>query len=164
MIGVEREIELGPAFQELAHLFPQLDIQLIMIGREVAPNLGLRSMTCNNIHITQLRGVYHQLQLKNEIPIPDLVLGCNAGLAAYLTWAPTLQHLASTMPHVPVYFTDYCRYSCELSSVVVNRLDIGHISNITMNPFCSPLRHFCDQNRFACFSNAFFFYLMYKKI
>ena len=63
---------------------------------------------------------------------------------------------------IPAYFTDYCRYSCDLSRQAMQGLALGEITEPCTNPFRSPLRLFCEEHLMPWFSNAFLFCLHYN--
>ena len=88
-----------------------------------------------------------------------LLVGLNAGLAAYPTWVDTLTALSQS--RTPAYFTDYCQYSCECSRLPLEALHLGTISKVEINPFRSPLRKYCEEHDMPWYSNAFVYHLVY---
>eukprot|EP00887_Chlorella_sp_A99_P001168 scaffold14.g1168.t1 len=67
-------------------------------GQQVRDEQAVGSV-CLHFH----RGCYHELagELGAQRGAPHLVVGLNAGLAAYLSWVPTLQRLAAGMTDMP---------------------------------------------------------------
>ncbi len=63
---------------------------------------------------------------------------------------------------MPAYFTDYCAYSCECANGPMYGLNLGSISEVEVNPFRSPVRKFCREQRMPWYSNAFIFRLLYS--
>ena len=62
---------------------------------------------------------------------------------------------------IPAYFTDYCAYSCECAKGPMEGLELGTTSEPIINPFRSPVRRFCTEQRMPWYSNAFIYRLMY---
>ncbi|KAH8865060.1 Zinc finger MYND domain-containing protein 15 [Schistosoma japonicum] len=183
VVGVEKELSLLPVFKELDHLFkPELRICIYFIGRhfdsaadKVVYHLSPR------LSISVWSGLYHEFlhtqKLKSELP--DLIIGFNAGLAAYLTWPVTLSSIGET--GVPVFFTDSCLYSSLWGFQVTSSLGLGpssldsilydccHQSStetqscLVLNPFRSPIRIKAPGVRWGWFSNAFIFSPFYTE-
>ncbi|CAH8585746.1 unnamed protein product [Schistosoma turkestanicum] len=178
VIGVEKELSLLPIFKELDHLFkPQLSIYIYFIGRhfDAAANKVVYHLS-SRLSVTVWSGLYHEFLHTQKLSIeqPDLIIGFNAGLAAYPTWPPTLSSIAET--GVPVFFTDSCLYSSLWGFRVSSSLGLGpsqpdailtddYTRNnnfnesfcLVLNPFRSPIRIPAPGVRWSWFSNAFIF-------
>ncbi|CAI2734579.1 unnamed protein product [Schistosoma spindalis] len=182
VIGVEKELSLLPVFKELDHLFkPQLRIYIYFIGRhfDSAADRVVYHLS-SRLSVSVWSGLYHEFlhTQKSTSELPDLVIGFNAGLAAYPTWPLTLSSIAEI--GVPVFFTDSCLYSSlwgfQVSSslglgpskpdvILDNGYDQTNDSNQTclfLNPFRSPIRIEAPGVRWSWFSNAFIFSPFYS--
>ena len=63
---------------------------------------------------------------------------------------------------IPAYFTDYCAYSCQCAKGPMEGLGLGTASEPVINPFRSPVRKFCTEQRMPWYSNAFIYRLLYS--
>lgn len=141
IIGVEKEVELIPVFKELGNLLGDRVIDIQMFGRHLHHCVREKVWTISNVTITVHNQLYHKHSPQHRAP--HLVIGFNAGLAAYSSWIPTIKKLKDMK--VPAFFTDYCRSSIELSSLMLrDHCDIN-VSDPVLNPFRSPIR-ICTQN------------------
>ena len=91
-------------------------------------------------------------------PLPMSVCMCGpAGLAAYVSWAPTIRRLLTGSAGVVCLFTDYCEEAAERAMSMLQALGAQTLMPITVNPFRSPLSCTGDDNRLPSYSNAFMF-------
>ncbi|CAH8646300.1 unnamed protein product [Heterobilharzia americana] len=98
VIGVEKELSLLPVFKELDHLFKsQLRIYIYFIGRhfDAAVDKTVYHLS-SRLSISVWSGLYHEFLHARKMTgeTPDLIIGFNAGLAAYSTWPLTLSSIA----------------------------------------------------------------------
>ncbi|KAI0228265.1 Zinc finger MYND domain-containing protein 15 [Lamellibrachia satsuma] len=156
LLGVEQEAEMIPLFAELGVLLPDRKLCITMIGPKLSRKLHGKVIEMGNVKVTLHRGLYHTFTC---VITPDVVIGLNAGLAAYPTWVDTLTSLSQS--RTPAYFTDYCQYSCECSRLPLEALHLGTISEVEINPFRSPLRKYCEEHNMPWYSNAFVYHLVY---
>ncbi|CAH8665087.1 unnamed protein product [Schistosoma rodhaini] len=176
VIGVEKELSLLPVFKELDHLFKsQLRICIYFIGRHFdAATDRIVYHLSSRLSVSVWSGLYHEfLHTQKSNELADLIIGFNAGLAAYPTWPLTLSSIAET--GVPVFFTDSCLYSSLWGFQVSSSLGLGpskpdailyddydqtndsNQSCLFLNPFRSPIRIEAPGVRWSWFSNAFIF-------
>ncbi|CAH8869031.1 unnamed protein product [Trichobilharzia szidati] len=177
LIGVEKELSLLPIFKELDYLFKsQIRIHIYFIGRHFDATADKTVYHLSSrLSISAWSGLYHEFLYARKMTgeTPDLIVGFNAGLAAYSTWPASLSAIAEM--GVPAFFTDSCLYSSLWGFQVTNSLglgpnqpdsivgddykpgDVGSRSCITMNPFRSPIRIESPGLRWGWFSNAFIF-------
>lgn len=156
LLGVEQEAEMVPLFAGLDMLLQDTKVCIAMIGPKLSKKLHGKIIEIGNVKVSLHRGLYHKHT--SDCP-PDVVIGLNAGLAAYPTWLDTLTTLSRS--RTPAYFTDYCQYSCECSRLPVEALHLGTISKVEINPFRSPLRKYCEEHDMPWYSNAFVYHLVY---
>ncbi|KAK2156558.1 hypothetical protein LSH36_210g04069 [Paralvinella palmiformis] len=155
IVGVEKEADLVPLFWELGYLFPKINFNIVMIGNLISPKVNGKEQQGNRVKVTMVRTLYH----KYEGPKPDLVIGFNAGLAAYSNWVDALRKLK--MENLPVYFTDYCQYSVDCANFPIEGLGVGKMTKPAVNPFRSPIRKYCEEHQMPWYSNAFIFGIEY---
>ncbi|XP_041372372.1 zinc finger MYND domain-containing protein 15-like [Gigantopelta aegis] len=155
LVGAEKEVEMLAAFQEFARLLPTMKFQIDMVGNEISKSVK-KGRQLENIKMTCYKGWYHTQKLDK----PDLVVGFNAGIGAYVTWGETLKKLK--MDSTPVYLTDYCQLSCECAREAMEGLGVGSTTEPIINPFRSPLRKVCEENNMPWYSNAFIYRLIYS--
>ncbi|XP_062621593.1 zinc finger MYND domain-containing protein 15-like [Saccostrea cucullata] len=158
IVGVEKEVELIPVFKELGYLLSDLVISIHMFGKHLHHKVKEKSWTFSNVTITVHNQFYHKHVSQERIP--TVVIGFNAGLAAYPSWIPTITKLKDMK--TPTYFTDYCRSSIELSKMMLQDHSGISISAPILNPFRSPIRKISSDHELPCFSNAFIYYLEYN--
>ncbi|XP_048737238.2 zinc finger MYND domain-containing protein 15-like [Ostrea edulis] len=157
IVGVEKEVELIPVFKELGYLLNDCALDIHMFGRHLHHTVKERSWTLSNVTVTVHNQFYHKHASQERTP--SLVIGFNAGLAAYSSWIPTMNKLKDTK--TPTYFTDYCRSSIELSEMMLqDHCGIG-ISAPVLNPFRSPIRRISSDHDLPWFSNAYIYCLEY---
>ncbi|XP_069138232.1 zinc finger MYND domain-containing protein 15-like isoform X2 [Argopecten irradians] len=156
ILGVEQEVDLYPVFQELSHLLPGHDFVINMFGKNISKVVDRCVKVIGRVKVKVYRRLYHNYSHRWQ---PDLVVGFNAGLAAYPSWKDTILKLKAD--RTPTYFTDYCHYSADLGRKVVREGCGLDTSTPSINPFRSPLRRVCDQHLLPWFSNAFIFHLIY---
>nr|CAH8868964.1 unnamed protein product [Trichobilharzia regenti] len=177
LIGVEKELSLLPIFKELDYLFKsQLRIHIYFIGQHFDATADKTVYHLSSrLSISVWSGLYHEFLYARKMTgeTPDLIVGFNAGLAAYSTWPASLSAIAEM--GVPAFFTDSCLYSSlwgfqvtsslglgpsQPDSIVGDDYKPGNVENqscITMNPFRSPIRIEAPGVRWGWFSNAFIF-------
>lgn len=157
IIGVEKEVELIPVFKELGNLLGNRVIDIHMFGRHLHHRVREKVWTISNVVITVHNQLYHKHSPEHRAP--QLVIGFNAGLAAYSSWIPTIKKLKDMK--VPTFFTDYCRSSIELSKLMLHDHCEIKISDPVLNPFRSPVRRTSNDHDLPWFSNAYIFCLEY---
>ncbi|KAK3097788.1 hypothetical protein FSP39_013196 [Pinctada imbricata] len=155
IIGVEKEVMLMSVFQELGNLLPENLINITMYGRNFPKKLNGEARMFGNVCVQVCRKLYHKVNQTSE---PDLVIGFNAGIAAYSSWLDTLKKI-QTMK-CPAYFTDCCQLTIDISKqIVLDRLNI-YFSDCKINPFRSPLKKSSPDDRLSRYSNAFVFHML----
>ncbi|CAH1796599.1 unnamed protein product, partial [Owenia fusiformis] len=153
MLGVEKEIEMIPLFKELAYLIPGVSFEIHMIGPDIADTADGKAYDDVDLHVMVHKCAYHEY----PGPPPDFIIGFNAGIGAYMPWANTLVTLKEL--GVPVYFTDYCQYSCECANPPMEHLKLGTATKPMINPFRCPVRKFCEEQLMPWYSNGFIYTL-----
>lgn len=157
IIGVEKEVELIPVFKELGNLLGDIVIDIHLFGRHLHHHVREKVWTISNVTITVHNQLYHKHSSQHRAP--HLVIGFNAGLAAYSSWIPTIKELKDMK--VPAFFTDYCRSSIELSRLMLRDHCNIKVSDPVLNPFRSPIRTTSSDHDLPWFSNAYIFCLEY---
>jgi len=102
------------------------------------------------------RGLYHEVSL----PDPDLILGLNAGLAAYGTFRPTVERLvAAARKGTPVVFSDLNEESATMAAESLQKAGGALSLGISINPFRCPRTEQGPSRGFAIpsLSNGFLF-------
>ncbi|KAK6179905.1 hypothetical protein SNE40_012155 [Patella caerulea] len=157
IVGVEKEVEMLMVFQELGYLIPSIKFDIHMVGIEIMSSLDGKREVYNNVSITVHQKPYHQYKGDN----PDLVVGFNAGIGAYITWGETISKLKKE--DIPSYFTDYCQYSCECARQAVASVGVT-VEPTFINPFRNPVRKVCTENNMPWYSNGFIIKLTFTDI
>ncbi|KAL4228307.1 Zinc finger MYND domain-containing protein 15 [Mactra antiquata] len=157
IVGVEKEVDILPVFKELGYLLPDLTIDIQMYGKEISSKIDGHVYEVNNLKIKVFKGLYHKISTTARAP--SVVIGFNAGLAAYKQWSQTLVKLRSQL--VPAYFTDYCEYSFDCSRLSVEELGLGTVSDCCINPFRCPVRKLSAENDLPLYCNGFLYHLKY---
>lgn len=161
LLGPQRELDEWPLLLELASLWPALHIHLTLVGPNVPHSLdrqqmvtagssaGQQDQPTGSITISFLKAHWHQLRRR-----PDLVLGLNAGLAAYPSWVLTVQALSES--RTPALFTDFCEEAAVRAEAMLSSAQ-GSMQALpcTCNPFQSPVSCMGRDNRLPSFPNAF---------
>lgn len=159
LIGVEKEADLILAFHELCNLLPFERIQVHMIGPKLSAS-ACKEHCYRNLSISLHRNFYHLWYKRTTgITKPDIVVGFNAGLAAYFTFMDTIKLLSQE--GMKAVFTDYCRQVYDYTKTQLNacpQLE-ACLSEATVNPFRSPVRIHCPEEPEPRFSNAIVFEL-----
>ncbi|XP_061174546.1 zinc finger MYND domain-containing protein 15-like [Saccostrea echinata] len=158
IVGVEKEVELIPVFKELGYLLSDHVISIHMFGKHLHHRVKEKSWIFSNVTITVHNQFYHKHVSQERIP--NVVIGLNAGLAAYSSWIPTINKLKEMK--IPAYFTDYCRSSIEFSKLMLQDHCGINISAPILNPFRSPIRKISSDHELPWFSNAFIYCLEYN--
>lgn len=156
IVGVEKEVEMLETFQEFGKLLPDKHIDIHMFGREIWKGIDGCHRDMENIKITIHRKWYHKVTNHRK---PDVIVGFNAGLAAYTSWLDTIKTIREEK--TPAYFTDYCQHSTELAKIGLKEHCLLDISEPVINPFRSPVIKLCEEHDMPWFSNAFIFHLLY---
>ncbi|XP_033750978.1 zinc finger MYND domain-containing protein 15-like isoform X2 [Pecten maximus] len=159
ILGVEQEVDLYPVFQELGYLLPGHDFVINMFGKNISKAVDRCVKVIGRVKVKVYRRLYHNYTCRWK---PDLVVGFNAGIAAYPSWRDTIQKLKDEQ--TPAYFTDYCHYSADLGREVMRQGCGLETSTPSVNPFRSPIRRICEQHLLPWFSNAFLFHIIYSPI
>lgn len=158
ILGVEKEVDLLPLFQELGYLNPSTKLNICMYGPSVSKKTHKRQYNHDNTTVTIVRGMYHKVAEASRKP--DLVVGFNAGLGAYHQWKETVVKIIKSQ--VPAYFTDYCQYSWQCARDAVKTLEGATLSEPSINPFRGPIRKLAEENNMPSYSNGFIFHLTYS--
>lgn len=163
VLAVEAELNQIPLLQELLHLMPGIRLELIYLSPAAKDLCDQAISTSDNLltakeHVLDVRQGKGRLRARldrnfglfDEVPNtiqPDAVLGLNAGLASYKTWAPAMHKLIRM--GTPFCFSDQTRLIQQfaadqwLPSVVntINQafpnfqpLQVPHLT-ISLNPF-----------------------------
>eukprot|EP01118_Nematostelium_gracile_P007833 TRINITY_DN2571_c0_g1_i2.p1 TRINITY_DN2571_c0_g1~~TRINITY_DN2571_c0_g1_i2.p1 ORF type:complete len:349 (-),score=61.29 TRINITY_DN2571_c0_g1_i2:62-1108(-) len=155
-LGAEKEICHLSMWKELLHLIPNVpEITIVMVSMEFEDNIptlhtlqnGTRKLT-----IQLVRALYHAY---NAPAKPDVIIGLNAGLAAYSTWAPTLQMIGKKK--VNAFFTDYSEISCYHSLKLCEKAGLHTKYQTVVNPFRSPAHKPNPSVSMPTYSNGFIF-------
>ena len=78
---------------------------------------------------------------------------CTAGLAAYASWQPALEHLR--LQQVPFVVSDYNEEALHGARQVLAIAGMATAGPVAVNSFCSPVSLAEPSNRLPCYSNAF---------
>lgn len=157
IVGVEKEANIFQAYEELSRLLPHLTFDLTFIGPSISPAADGKTFRFVRMTITLRKGNYHQV---SGLTNPDLVLGHNAGLPAYITWSKTIAKLEISRP--PAFFTEYCWPAVEYTRDRFDGMNGTRISDGTTNPFRSPIRVSCPESEIPRLSNGILFHLIYR--
>lgn len=121
-------------------------------------------VTATAINVYFKRGLYQDVVVEN---VPDIVVGCNAGLAAYPEWLPALQHIYQSRYHGDkgtkqqlCLFTDYNEEAMERAAhmcrhVFQDQVDDVVVSEVQVNTVLQPFLMSPDDNMLPTFSNGF---------
>lgn len=179
-----KEVVTWPTFLEVANCLPLAirDINVWLIGPEVpqwAHDCSVRvSLTQKDLsesreglckeqrHLTvhSVRGVYHEWIANTTLPPtsrPHVIMGLNAGLAAYNSWIPTLQllHGQGKDAQMVCCFSDFneeaVERSLELCRAVLENFENRCCPSIQMNPFRHPRLIRPRDNRLPAMRNGF---------
>lgn len=111
VLAVESELNQIPLLEELTHLLPGLDLELVFLSpaaKSVCAVATQHEQKClllneNNIVLDFANGsgrlrvrVDPEYEYYDDVPydiVPDAILGLNVGLASYPAWAPTMQKI-----------------------------------------------------------------------
>lgn len=102
-------------------------------------------------------GYYHNLSrdLFKDYS-PHLIIAPNAGLAAYMSWLPTIKLI--TKSKIPAVFSDYCEEAAHLASSCMSTIaSCPPTIPIQLNPFRQPLVVEDSALFLPCYSNCFVF-------
>lgn len=156
-LGAEKEVGQIPMWRELHHLLPEHHIRLAMIGPKIPKHLDpvkFEDTTEGSLTITFERTLYHFSKQRGRKP--TVIIGCNAGLAAYPEWKDTVAFLVQRK--LPTFFSDYCEYSCELAFGNLNHFGECDLTYpIEANPFRRPANKFNQDNNLPWYGNGFVF-------
>jgi len=129
------------------------------------------------INVYFKRGLYQDVA---DDSVPNIVVGCNAGLAAYPEWLPALQHMhqrstagnnnanadghRGKVEHQLCLFTDYNEEAAERAAhmcrhVFINQNSNQNVSEVQINPVLQPFLITLDDNALPTFSNGFQFWV-----
>ncbi|XP_074650829.1 zinc finger MYND domain-containing protein 15-like [Tubulanus polymorphus] len=161
VVGAEKEVDILPVFTQLGMLLPRTRFMLAFIGPNIDKKAHGKQFSNGNVHAVVYSGRYEKFLRKVDSASPDLVVGFNAGLAAYRSWGKALVEMAAKK--IPAYFTDYCKYSCASSRAPMEGLKLGTTSEPVINPFRSPVRIFSEENKMPVYSNAYIYHLQYNE-
>ncbi|XVE91908.1 hypothetical protein REPUB_Repub01dG0051800 [Reevesia pubescens] len=146
-LGPEKELLQLAVFGELCALFPGVHVQIELIGPAVphqrnGDKIELYNYAhciekdCNckyknenssctgtfsRVTLQLHRGYYHDcFRDISKDSFPHLIIGPNAGIAAYSTWLPTIELIKDI--NAPAVFSDYCEEACHLAACCINSL------------------------------------------
>ncbi|KAI5649852.1 hypothetical protein M9H77_35857 [Catharanthus roseus] len=149
-LGPEKELHQLAAFSELHALFPGVEVRIDFVGPAIpqvrdGERIDLSSypqcietdcecklsVNCVSQRVMQDRsskvtlqlhaGYYHELYrdlFKGSSP--DLIVAPNAGIAAYMSWLPTIELIKESK--VPAFFSDYCEEAAHLASCCIRTI------------------------------------------
>lgn len=157
ILGAEKEADMLVYFLELGHLLPSYKLEIHFFGNKISHKAHGFQKIQGNLTFYLHRKLWHKITSSN----PHLVIGFNAGLAAYKSWTQTLKKLEEK--EIPAYFTDYCHYSHDWSADHLQLLQLNaRLVQPSINPFRSPVRKFCNEHCIPSYSNAFLSHLRYS--
>ena len=94
VVGASRAetLQAPRLFAELAHLLPDTDLHVALVGPDVTPpaDAGCDAGAPAQVHLQYLPGPYHEVAPRRR---PDLVVIYHSGLHLYPEWGATLQAL-----------------------------------------------------------------------
>ncbi|GFS12806.1 zinc finger MYND domain-containing protein 15-like [Elysia marginata] len=154
LIGVEIEADMFPAFVECGHLLAPYKLDIHLFGNEISRAVDGKCDSLHNVSFQLHSGFYHECQLQN-LALPDVIVGFNAGLSAYPSFMKTVQYI--TDKSIPFFVTDFCSESVMHSRQSLQDFNLGTVSEATINPFHSPFRIPAPELKDMCFSNALVF-------
>ena len=153
IVGAESEANMPKLFMELQYILPNIAISIHFYGPKISKSADNKSLTLGRVSLSFHRGLYHDRVHTR----PHVVLGYNAGLAAYPSWKDTLLYVVQNS--VPSYFTDYCQWSIACSDRCIKQANIGTLSAPEINPFRSPVSIPNESHHLPCYSNGFIYSL-----
>ncbi|CAK0785799.1 hypothetical protein CVIRNUC_009010 [Coccomyxa viridis] len=168
MAGVHKEVLQWPLLLELSCLLPSLHLHIVMVSPSLPDNLHRHASWASpdsegSLRVTLCQGWYHDVasELRKKFGQAQLVFCPNAGLAAYSSWRPTLEHLLQP-PWPPCFFTDYCEEAA-LRAADACRAVLGTSGSssstrevrVALNPWRSPLRTITGSMALPSCSNGF---------
>jgi len=166
-LGPEKELDSLQLFGELAWLLPKIEIEILLIGPGVPRELDGAEEEhgqAGDVRTKLLRGFYHDVAESKE-PC-DLVVGLNAGLAAYPSFKETTRLLVSKAGRgTTVFCSDINEESAYLASqeliMAGGTLAVKNLEEIVVNPFRCPRSEQGATKGFAIpsFGNGFLFSL-----
>jgi len=147
VVGIEKELNFLDLFAEIGYLLPRhLPVELCLICREdmVPPkctDLCQGDMPDNqlteNLTLKVITGRYNE-SLDPNFDIgsgpPDMIIGCNAGLFAYKSWASVIDYLDCNSGVVGA-FSDYNEHSGTNCASLGGRVARD---SLVVNPFRQP--------------------------
>ncbi|XP_064609845.1 zinc finger MYND domain-containing protein 15-like [Liolophura sinensis] len=151
LLGVEKEVELLPVFKELVNLLPWVSIHIDMVGKSISKKCRRKILEDGQLSIALFRGDYHSWDGQEA----GIIIGLNAGIAAYRCWQPTLEKILKQ--NTPSYFTDYCEYFVDITDQTLKGANSGEVTQKRLNPFRAPFRITSEDNYLPWFSNAVIF-------
>lgn len=158
IIGAEREVKVIETFKELSNLLVDLKIEMVFIGANVDGSDDGKTHKSDCVRLIAKRGIYHEVL---SLEKPDLVIGFNAGLPAYLSWIPTLKYLKEN--DIPSYFTEYCWRGYHITSLRLSILEGITVSQGSINKFKTFVRIPDNSTKIPQFSNHIIFKLRFLK-
>lgn len=185
LAAVDKEADYVVTFFELSVLLPDTQIDIVMVGPLISDKVSGSKVEHGNLTVTRYSTTLQDyLKYSPESGDIDLIIGLNAGLAAYPSWRDAVTSV--TERKIKCFVTDFCLLSLDMSQQALNSLvsslqpslDALSLSDDTqtcvptsldsqvavtcprlsepyINPFRNPFRKFCDTARLAWFSNAF---------
>ncbi|GAA0156224.1 hypothetical protein LIER_13764 [Lithospermum erythrorhizon] len=185
-LGPEREILQLAIFGELHALLPGVNIRIEFVGAAIPQDRDGEVIDLHNyakcidtvcpckltsrgvfpkaspgeaprIRLRLHSGYYHDLywDISKDSP-PNLIVAPNAGVAAYMSWLPTIALIKEIQ--LPALFSDYCEEAAHMAVSCISRVT-GNFPNIPiqLNPFRQPLALEDTALSLPCYSNCFVF-------
>ena len=173
VLGVDEELTFCPCFAELSTYFRGgRRINVVCAGPSVPKAFDKRSFCVEKqegeryvryrlldskdeslaVHVQCHKGFYHDLDL-DRLGRPHLVLAQNAGLAAYMSWLPTVKLVLSL--RIPFLLTDYCEEAAIRGFECLEALGATNLMDVKLNAFRQPVRRINSDNRLPSWSNGF---------
>ncbi|XP_073059323.1 uncharacterized protein [Primulina eburnea] len=185
-LGPEKEMLQLAVFGELRALFPGVNVHLDFVGPEIPhhrdgekvdlysyaecdlidcqckcpiekDSKGLTSHNSQAITLQLHAGCYHDhFEELVKDSIPHIIIAPNAGIAAYMSWLPTLNLIKEIK--VPAVFSDYCEEASHLAArCITSATGRAPKIPIQLNPFRQPLQVEGSALFLPCYSNCFLF-------
>ncbi|KAL8534007.1 hypothetical protein ACS0TY_010137 [Phlomoides rotata] len=177
-LGPEKELLQLAVFGELQALFPGVKMHIDLVGPaishlrdgekiELYTYAQCNEMDCGckstvedhscaitlQLHAGYYHDCYREL-LKDSFP--HIIIGPNAGLAAYTSWLPTLEIIKELK--VAAIFSDYCEEASHLAASCISSITGSTPKiQIQINPFRHPLCVEQSALYVPCHSNCFLF-------
>ncbi|XP_058193260.1 uncharacterized protein LOC131310320 isoform X2 [Rhododendron vialii] len=184
-LGPEKELAQLAVFGELNSLFPGLQVHVELVGPAIpgsrdgeridlhgyahcietdcicqSPSENQSLLASGKSSVVRLRlhsGCYHDRYRDiTKESLPHLVIAPNAGVAAFMSWLPTIELIKAI--NVPAVFSDYCEEAAHLAARCISSVTYRPPSiPIQLNPFRQPMVVEDSALFLPCYSNCFIF-------